>query len=472
MLFYVALPDGYCDTWCAGEDSSGDDNTNPDEERYYTPAELAEFSSLLDPNETPPRLEGSDRLALQRLLPVFLGGGAAQTVLPLSEELSADFAAGGLIAAAERFVFGVRKWQSMSRRRRPPATAPAAGRGPLFPATASAAGRGPLPRPVLCLLRELLRGVHRSDSCLPKNVFDIRQNFNFIPADDGSHSYSYVDPEFSFSKKFADDKKKNTIPKVLHMLMHIASNLPGAAAPVRGEHQSLLFELRSREKRRQAVSEFVRAVLEEEGGSEEDGGAGAASTEGGPPPAWREDDALRDELDTEIAPVLFPAGESQSMDGSASATRPPPPDGMNDAESKPKPLPPPFWICRLERDSYFLPANFRKAVLTVAAPHKGWHYFGVSQYYEAWNGERPWVDGGPGLCLSSGALARLSLYLTKIEHHFDEQFYPGYYSDDPEHAVLCQPNLLGHREDRMLSRCLSEAGVYPATTFGGLQCVV
>ena len=71
-----------------------------------------------------PRLEGSDREALQTLLAAFFGemadGGGENlqkleeesSLLAFSERLGVHAAAEDLIATAEEFVFAVRRWQN------------------------------------------------------------------------------------------------------------------------------------------------------------------------------------------------------------------------------------------------------------------------------------------------------------------------------------------------------------------------
>jgi len=116
----------------------------------------------------------------------------------------------------------------------------------------------------------------------------------------------------------------------------------------------------------------------------------------------------------------------------------------------------PKWICRMERDSFFFPENFRKMVKDLDARES--HFLGARQFYEAGRGDRVWNDGGPGICFSMNALTQLGLFLADQKRRIPI----GEYDANISPGVQCQLYYKGHREDMMVAGCLGAVGIYPS----------
>ncbi|CAD7939692.1 unnamed protein product [Amoebophrya sp. A120] len=118
-----------------------------------------------------------------------------------------------------------------------------------------------------------------------------------------------------------------------------------------------------------------------------------------------------------------------------------------------------FWTCRLERDTWFFPNNVRRLVRDLDVTD--WSYnLGIAHLYELWDGRRPWNDGGPGVCLSGGALDRLAKFLWKMDHHVTNHL--AHFKALPMlDSEQCQPYAKGFREDKFLNACLTEALIFP-----------
>ena len=112
----------------------------------------------------------------------------------------------------------------------------------------------------------------------------------------------------------------------------------------------------------------------------------------------------------------------------------------------------PHWHCRLERDTYFLPENFRLLVASLGLDAADPHYLGVREFNDVPRSGLIYNDGGPGICLSSTALDRLHAALTAA---------PTLPEDQPLDFEECA-FALGHREDIMLAICLRLVGVHPS----------
>eukprot|EP00933_Yihiella_yeosuensis_P004104 TRINITY_DN10808_c0_g1_i1.p1 TRINITY_DN10808_c0_g1~~TRINITY_DN10808_c0_g1_i1.p1 ORF type:complete len:341 (-),score=66.99 TRINITY_DN10808_c0_g1_i1:477-1442(-) len=115
-----------------------------------------------------------------------------------------------------------------------------------------------------------------------------------------------------------------------------------------------------------------------------------------------------------------------------------------------------WWFCRLERDTFFIPENFRYLVASAKLDANEAHYLGSREFLETPRFGLVFNDGGPGVCLSSEALLRLRKVLLRAPRLAPEET-PSFES--------CQ-YAAGHREDLMLGACLREADVFasPATT--------
>lgn len=107
------------------------------------------------------------------------------------------------------------------------------------------------------------------------------------------------------------------------------------------------------------------------------------------------------------------------------------------------------WFCRLERDTYFLPRNFRHFVDRHNLSSYDPHYLGARQFFEVSRFGLVFNDGGPGVCLSEAALILLGRVLSSARW-----LLPGA-APDFESCTYAQ----GHREDLMLAVCLREAGI-------------
>ena len=60
-----------------------------------------------------------------------------------------------------------------------------------------------------------------------------------------------------------------------------------------------------------------------------------------------------------------------------------------------------WWYCRLERDTFFIPENFRLLVTSERLDASKPHYLGVRQFLDLPRTGFVFNDGGPGVCLKS-----------------------------------------------------------------------
>ncbi|CAK9069331.1 unnamed protein product [Durusdinium trenchii] len=110
-----------------------------------------------------------------------------------------------------------------------------------------------------------------------------------------------------------------------------------------------------------------------------------------------------------------------------------------------------WWYCRLERDTFFIPENFRFLVASERLDASEPHYLGVRQFLDLPRMGLVFNDGGPGVCLSGGALWALQRVL---------QTMPGVLEEYPDFQRCAFAT--GHREDLMLAACLKEVKVFPS----------
>lgn len=112
-----------------------------------------------------------------------------------------------------------------------------------------------------------------------------------------------------------------------------------------------------------------------------------------------------------------------------------------------------WWYCRLERDTFFIPENFRLLVTSERLDASKPHYLGVRQFLDLPRTGFVFNDGGPGVCLSQAALSALHEVLLATPNELVE--YPDFQS-----CALAK----GHREDLMLAACLRQAQIFPFPT--------
>ncbi|CAE8645754.1 unnamed protein product [Polarella glacialis] len=105
-----------------------------------------------------------------------------------------------------------------------------------------------------------------------------------------------------------------------------------------------------------------------------------------------------------------------------------------------------WWFCRLERDTFFLPENFRLLVASARLDAKDAHYLGAREFTDVARVGLVFNDGGPGVCLSGGALLRLHAVLVQAPT------LPGDQLPDFQSCAFAA----GHREDIMLAACLRQ----------------
>ena len=110
-----------------------------------------------------------------------------------------------------------------------------------------------------------------------------------------------------------------------------------------------------------------------------------------------------------------------------------------------------WWHCRLERDTFFIPENFRFLVASERLDASQPHYLGVRQFIDLPRMGLVFNDGGPGVCLSRSALSRLHQLLRAMPPVVFE-------NPDFQQCVLAT----GHREDLMLAACLRQMNIYPS----------
>ncbi|CAE7636026.1 NSF [Symbiodinium necroappetens] len=109
-----------------------------------------------------------------------------------------------------------------------------------------------------------------------------------------------------------------------------------------------------------------------------------------------------------------------------------------------------WWYCRLERDTFFIPENFRYFVVSERLDAAEPHYLGTRQFNDVPRFGFVYNDGGPGVCLSRRALTDLSSLLVEAPFIDGRPTF-----QDCVFAV-------GHREDLMLAACLRQLGVLPS----------
>ena len=111
-----------------------------------------------------------------------------------------------------------------------------------------------------------------------------------------------------------------------------------------------------------------------------------------------------------------------------------------------------WWYCRLERDTFFIPENFRLLVVSERLNTLDAHYLGTRQFNEVPRFGLTYNDGGPGVCLSRGALLDLGQLLKGLGS-LGSVGFPDF--------QRCQ-FATGHREDLMLATCLRQVGIRPS----------
>mmetsp|Transcript_3720 Transcript_3720/g.9027 ORF Transcript_3720/g.9027 Transcript_3720/m.9027 type:complete len:1065 (-) Transcript_3720:118-3312(-) len=301
-------------------------------------------------------------------------------------------------------------------------------------------------------------GDHRSDWCLPFGVVNLRRWFPQISADRTEFSYKYSDKDFSWGKKVGADQDKNTVPKVLHMIQFIQRTLP---AYVFGDDKDENLGLQTKLSR--LLHQYF--AMEEKGQEQRaSGGTNAVDDNSSDRARLQVERAafLQFVADARLESDIFVTNKAHKdlhkpdkVGGAPTGNLASTPAAQASASASS------FWTCRLERDTWFFPSNFRRLVSSRKLAVTDWHNLGVAHLYELWDGRRPWNDGGPGVCLSGGALDRLARFLWKMEDHLNTEL-DGYYGLlpglDPEQ---CQPYAKGFREDKFLNACLSEARVFP-----------
>lgn len=109
------------------------------------------------------------------------------------------------------------------------------------------------------------------------------------------------------------------------------------------------------------------------------------------------------------------------------------------------------WWCRLERDTFFIPENFRLLVVSERMDASHAHYLGVRQFLDLPRTGFVFNDGGPGICLSQRALSDLREVLVAIPNQLVDH-------PDFQTCVLAK----GHREDLMLAACLRQINILPS----------
>ena len=107
------------------------------------------------------------------------------------------------------------------------------------------------------------------------------------------------------------------------------------------------------------------------------------------------------------------------------------------------------WFCRLERDTFFLPENFRLLVVNEGLDASEAHYLGAREFFDLPRTGLVFNDGGPGICLSRRALLDLLPILRRLK-----------YVEQPDFETCALAT--GHREDLMLAVCLREAQIFPS----------
>ena len=112
-----------------------------------------------------------------------------------------------------------------------------------------------------------------------------------------------------------------------------------------------------------------------------------------------------------------------------------------------------WWYCRLERDTFFIPENFRLLVTSERLDASKPYYLGVRQFLDLPRTGFVFNDGGPGVCLSQAALSALHEVLLATPNELVE--HPDFQS-----CALAK----GHREDLMLAACLRQAQIFPFPT--------
>ncbi|CAD7943307.1 unnamed protein product [Amoebophrya sp. A120] len=123
------------------------------------------------------------------------------------------------------------------------------------------------------------------------------------------------------------------------------------------------------------------------------------------------------------------------------------------------------WVCRLDRDAYFLPQHFRKMVKFMDAREP--HFLGHTLYHASRDGQRPFNDGGPATCFSNTVLRRLSLYLKELRTSrwwAQDRFPADQNGLQPGSNDLCKAFFAGHQDDRLLGACLGELKIRPDKT--------
>ena len=112
----------------------------------------------------------------------------------------------------------------------------------------------------------------------------------------------------------------------------------------------------------------------------------------------------------------------------------------------------------MERDTFFLPENFRRLVSQKVANRETGastakldandaHYLGAPQFYELGLNERIWNDGGPGVCFSMTAILRMATLLFQQKRDLPV----GQWDRSQAPSSSCQLYFRGHREDMMLA---------------------
>ena len=108
-----------------------------------------------------------------------------------------------------------------------------------------------------------------------------------------------------------------------------------------------------------------------------------------------------------------------------------------------------WWYCRLERDTFFIPENFRFLVVSERLDASKPQYLGVRQFLDLPRTGFVFNDGGPGICLSQRALSDLGDLL---------QVTPFVERPDFQKCAFAK----GHREDLMLAACLRQIQISPS----------
>eukprot|EP00392_Amoebophrya_sp_AT5.2_P006055 g6065.t1 len=127
-------------------------------------------------------------------------------------------------------------------------------------------------------------------------------------------------------------------------------------------------------------------------------------------------------------------------------------------------LPKNAWVCRLDRDTYFIPEHFKKMVRAGSMDVRDDHFLGHTLYHASRDGQLPFQDGGPATCFSNSVLRKLSKYLKELRttRWWARDRFPSAENGlQPGANDLCKAFFAGHQDDRLLGACMGELKIRP-----------